>query len=732
MIRFVAVILLAVLPLAAVAQPVRVSTGEHDGFTRLVLDYGTPVDWQVGRTLDGYELRLANARPSYDLTEVYDPIGRRRLASVWVDPDGGALRIGIGCACHAQPFEFRPGIVVIDLKDGPPPSGSTFEVALNGEAMPGLSPRPPRRPRARPARFEGPPPATQIPARYDWTALVLDPGSAPSAAPVLPAADPALQPLREVLLQQLSRGVAQGVVEMARPTSPGPAEPGQTAPEAGGLQVRLDQQPGLRFGASDGLPKGLTAQGSNCVADDLLDLGSWGDDRSVAEQMAKAAAGLIGEFDTPDPVAEQRAVRFLLFLGFGAEARQVLTQMSGGQTDAPVLTSLAHLLDGTADPTPAFGGMAACGTAAALWAVLGDPSLERGSAFDRAAVLRSFSALPTHLRRWLGLRLTDRLLALGDPGAAQTVRDAILRAPGEAGPAVAVMEARLDLAAGDPAAAEARLEPLIADPGPATADALVAQVDTHLARRAALDPGVITALEGLLHERADSTDAARFTLALTRARALSGDFEGAFADLERTPEAAQDIWALLAETGPDSSLLSHAIRPEGMTPTVSMPVATALARRLSDLGFAEQAQGWLRQVPSAEATLSARIALQTGDARTALRLVAGSADPALVSLRQEALRQLQAEAELAESLAVAGEEKARWQAIGRARDWSQLAASGPALWKTLAAAAVGTEALDPGTGPLARGQILIDSSARTRAAVAGLLAEVPKPIPLDP
>jgi len=119
MIRVLCLAWLALLlPLAALAQPVRVTSGEHDGFTRLVLDYGSPQDWQVGRTLDGYALRLTGPTPTYDLTGVYDLIGRGRLAAVWVDPATQALRIGIGCACHAQPFEFRPGIVVIDLKDG--------------------------------------------------------------------------------------------------------------------------------------------------------------------------------------------------------------------------------------------------------------------------------------------------------------------------------------------------------------------------------------------------------------------------------------------------------------------------------------------------------------------------------------------------------------------------------------------------------------------------------------
>ena len=55
--------------------------------------------------------------------------------------------------------EIHPGIVVIDLQDGPPPKGSSFELALEDRASP-VSPA--ARPRARPT----PDPSTSV--AYDW------------------------------------------------------------------------------------------------------------------------------------------------------------------------------------------------------------------------------------------------------------------------------------------------------------------------------------------------------------------------------------------------------------------------------------------------------------------------------------------------------------------------------------------------------------------------------------
>ena len=37
------------------AAPVLVKTGEHEGFTRLVMEFPAPVDWQMGRSADGAE-----------------------------------------------------------------------------------------------------------------------------------------------------------------------------------------------------------------------------------------------------------------------------------------------------------------------------------------------------------------------------------------------------------------------------------------------------------------------------------------------------------------------------------------------------------------------------------------------------------------------------------------------------------------------------------------------------
>ncbi len=88
--RPLAIALALVLALSSqAAGGVTVMSGEHGCFTRIALDFGHPVDWQVGRTADGYALRVPGEKPEYDLSGVYKLIGRNRIASLWVDPVGG-------------------------------------------------------------------------------------------------------------------------------------------------------------------------------------------------------------------------------------------------------------------------------------------------------------------------------------------------------------------------------------------------------------------------------------------------------------------------------------------------------------------------------------------------------------------------------------------------------------------------------------------------------------------
>ncbi len=725
----------------AVAQAVRVTSGEHDGFTRLVFDYGQPVDWQLGRSPDGYELSLPKQSPQYDLTNAFALIGKSRLAAIWVAPETGELHIGLACACHAMPFEFRPGIIVVDLKDGPPPAGSSFELALDGSAADPLSPPS----RLRPKRRPGSQTATEPPSSsgaYDWTAdaySALRTSAPPTAAtpesapPAILPPDPGLQPLRDTLVHQMARGAAQGVVEMAGADTQQTDLPKTRYPSA---QIRIGEAPTSVNKADRSVQGDLGATGATCVSAAQLDISAWGDESlPMIDQLAASRLGLSGEFDKPDPEAVARAVRFQLFLGFGAEARQTLTAFDLPQSDAAIWRALSYLIDDGRDPETTFKGQAACAGPSALWALLGDTDLAKGDPVDKGSVRLAFAALPLHLRRLIGPGLAERLLALGDEDSARAVRDSIIRAPGEPGSAITLMEAEIDLHGGNAPASEHKADEVISDPGQNHPEALVALTEARIAQKLPVEATVALSLQALVSEHAGTSLEPRLQDALILAQAASGDFLSAFDGLNRHPNRAEDVWALLASLGTDQVFLTHAVLdPDQTAPTVQDETKISIARRLTGLGLAGSAQQWLVGVDSIDPMLLAETALVARDGHAVLIALGDTQGEVADGFRLRAYELLGQDQLAAEILSKGGDVLAASAAQARAGDWQALTKTNDSAWKALASQLSDTPKPAEGDGEqaqglLAQGHSLAQAGSDTRDAVHALLATLPAPAP---
>lgn len=723
------------LALPASAQVARVTSGEHDGFTRVVVHLQRPADWSLLRNAQGYSFGSPGAE-RFDLTEVFRPIGRNRLSAIWADPDSGDLQLRIACACHAVPFEYGPGVIVIDLRDGPPPEGSYFELSVDGTPLPPLAASDPPRPRQRPAT----PAADRQPAfpggqaGYDWKTIARHASPPQPAMPDLPAGalpDPALSPWRDSLLRALAGAAGDGLIDLGLPHPP--ATP---VADTGGAQVRIGGSPSLLAAPGEAA---LAANGRMCPAPERLALQDWITEAPVAAQFGPATAGLIGEFDEPDPASVVRAVRFLLAAGFGAEAEAMLAAFPLDHADEPLWRSLARITDDLPDAAPAFEGFSACDGPAALWSLMSDPPPAPGTALAADAVSGAFSALPADLRRQLGPRLVMRLTALSETSAAETVRAAMRRAGGSDDPAAMVMEAGLALAAGDPAMAETLAKAVIARAGPQTPAALATLVEARVVAGLPVDPGQITAIEALLRETGTGPDHAPLTRALSLAHAGAGDFDGAFAAAADSPEVTPMIWAALADFGSDDSLMQQAL-PRGPSPAARSR-AGVIAARLIDLGLGDAAGPWLAAMTQPDPILAAKAAMARWDARAALRAIAGQTGDEAEALRARALAMMGDNAAAGRTYAVLGDDTERQSALIRDRDWQAVAAEGEEPWRSAALASGNTGSVPDGTldagnappdpetapapadGPIARARTLVGDSRSARATVETLLAE---------
>ncbi len=711
------------------ALPVEVTSGEHDGFTRLVLNFGTPVVWSVGRTSDGYRFRPESIAAEYALEPVFNRIGKSRLAAISANRETSELDIGFACACHAIPFEFRPGIIVIDLRDGAPPKGSSFETPLPDISPPTDRAQPTSKSDSASQKVgDASAEATGGPeVSYNWIDRFSPStpnnrgGEKPSLAP-LPTSQPDLQPLRDQLLRQLSRGASQGVIDLALAKESGPIAPRAPLDAA---RVALGEMGGITTKTARAPQEALGQEGDVCIPSDRLAIANWAEPATAGEILSRDFTALVKEFDTPDPDLVEKAAQARIYLGFGQEARQVLRAFSSKSQDTPLLQSLSYLVDLESDPDRLFAGQGRCTTAAALWASLSDPEITHLSQVDTKAVVLAFAALPSHLRRHLAPALIDKFIDLNDNVTATTLRNAALRAMGDDSADLSVAAAKIDLAKGDAHAAEAHLEGAESGATLASAKALMTRVDARIAQGIKVDPQTVSALAALQKEMADTEIGPDLEKTMIRAHAAAAEFEAAFAGLENMPSETAVVWQSLAKLADDTTFLTFATSQKPAEEAyLPMEISSAIAARFLGLGLPEPALQWASYAGISKGLLPAQIHLALRDGQSALAALDGEAGDLILPLRAQALSLLGRYESAAQTLA-AGPSDAQAKALLRAKDWAALSKSAGSEWATLASTLAGQEAPTtpmPDTfGPLARSTDVAAKSAATRAEIKELL-----------
>lgn len=672
-------ILLAFLvsSLPALAETARVSSGEHADFSRLVITLEAPSDWRFGRTPDGYALSFLRKGISFDTAAVFARIPKTRIGAVRQDPETSRLQVSAQCECHATAFEFRPGIIVVDVRNGPPEADSPFEKPA--------------------ADHEG----------GERSASGWQP------TPALPGEDR----LRDELLRELSIGAARGVVEMALMPGQGQAAPG---PQAFGMMIGAE----TGFAPRQGGGGASEASDPGCIGDAVLAIETWGGAGEPLSQLAEARQLLVGELDKPEAQEVILAAQMFIHLGFGAEAQQVIRTLAKEDPDRALLLALGGLVDGRGDPSGTFSGMEACDTSAALWAILGRNQLRPSERIASASALRAFAVLPVHLRQHLSIPLAQRFLEQGDAEAARRVKNTLIWSVDSTDPAVQFVQAALsdtDKAAAfaEIAAADRAHEP----------DALIALVEARFEERAAIEPELVTEIAAVRHSlRADAARSIAMARTLALAQALAGDFDAAFKGSEANPQTLPDIWAVLAERGPDTALLAHGVLgPAVQRPDVTEDIGVQLADRLASLGLAEEASRWLSHVlpgdqPEKALRLKlAELALENNDLPGAIRSLTGLAGPDVSALRAKVAMAAGRYAEAATLFASLDQPKEELHPLRLARQWQSVSEKDEGIWQSAA------QLLRPESGEaasplsLAASRDILAESEAARATMAQLL-----------
>ena len=737
------ILLLICLAGSVSAQVVTVRSGEHGDFTRIVLTLPAAGDWRIGRTETGYEVELPTANPRYNLSDVYRLITKDRLRDIAADPASGRLRLDIGCACHVIPFEFGPRNLVIDIRPGPPPEASSFEVPLSGgAAMAGLTgigigaeaglpevTRPaPVLPDRKPAYSWIDNRVAVRPIREPVLPFPKEPAPPGTEAPDSVAdvlsqeldAEVDLAGFRELLIDQIGVGATQGVVDLQLPAKPTAREGALETPEQ--ARVALSRLPGLSVDAGN-RTDGLQTDGQTCPDEDRLAMKDWSATDDAASEISAAKGKLLAEFDLPQAEQITAATRVHLFFGFGAEARNLLFALSKNDPPDPFLVAMSYLVDEDRSLANPFANMQSCDSNAALWALLAAPDTEPLDGLNGAAVARGAMELPNHVRSVLAPRVVTRLQALNDPTNAEVVQNALARAVSKDDPTLRLLDAEIALSENRPAEAELHLNSL--DEGEATLAGLFARVEARFQQQIPVEQADILALEAFAFEQGSGAKKEDFQIALTRAYALSGAFEKAFGMAGASPQLDLDVWRILANSGADSDILTYAI---GLTAPAHdlLPgnLRSTLAERLLKIGLPNAAERFLND--ETDTQLQAEVSLANGDGRKALRVLAsaeGEAEPTLTAKAYEGLGQYETAADL---LRAAGQEDEAARVERRQRKWPEPSGNEADPWAKLAAFAK-DQAEDPPLPPLRAAQDDLDRSVATRAGIEALLQGVPPP-----
>lgn len=221
--------------------------------------------------------------------------------------------------------------------------------------------------------------------------------------------------------------------------------------------------------------------------------------------------------------------------------------------------------------------------------------------------------------------------------------------------------------------------------------------------------------------------------ALALSLAMAGDHAGAFAAAADAAGVLRDLWVRAATGSDDATFLRAAIGTAGSAgpgapPGTDVATVLAVAGRLVDLGFPEQALRWLgppRGTTEPEARrLAARASLAAGDAQGALEPIAGMGDAASESLRAEAYTRLGNNLGAAEAYGRASRSDAREIALRLAEAWADTDLAAPTLWSAAASIVVGgpgSAGVDSTAPALARMHTLAGSSEQAREAALALL-----------
>ncbi len=571
MIRALTLILLT-LGTSVSAQVLRVRSGEHDGYTRLVIQVPAGTDWLMTPNERGADLNIAIKGATFDTGTVFDRLTSKRLQSLTQASSGGALKMVFGCECVATAFLHQQTMVVVDISPGKFIPVAVPKIDVVTDLHPDIA--------------KQAPPPVHIPA----TALTL------------PLLQMSHQNFEDELISRILQSADREVIDL---TLAGIGR--RQSARFGPLRTSDAQAPNLRLSSVLDDARGLESLALpefdakfECITDAELEFDSWAGPEQFVVQVAQLRTGLFQEFDRLDQEKALNLAKLYTYYGFGAEALQVLDLLPGTTAEQQRISVMASTLDGlTASEPHSFEGQQSCESAAALWALLAEEKLAPEAQLN--IIEQAFNRLPEHLRRQLGSTLADLLATAGRLEAARRILRSVDRVMTAETADVTLTKATIADAEGNADTANAHLTEVIATPSASEEAplALARLIEKRWADRGSIPPKDLDLAASYAREFRNSELGPMMARTHVLALSMSQEFDGAMHHIQNAPDdkdwrrTRDQVLQLLAERADDITFLRYIIGLKEKTRiTLSVDTATSVARRLVNLGFSSAAREW--------------------------------------------------------------------------------------------------------------------------------------------
>lgn len=384
MLRFTIVVFLLISTYPLFSQPITARSGEHRGFSRIVVYLEPSQAWEGVRLGDELIITIPGNDEGFSTGSVFERIARDRISRI--ESSKSQLRIFLACDCSSEFYHRDDGLLVVDVIDKPEADAVNSAVNLAdleaGYSSDGIR----NGTRATP-----------------WFKL----DQRPYIIFDLPTSESGDRLVGEYLLHpsQEKESVSQGTDQLV-------------------FNV-LDRQARIYDAGRDGRIEVRSAGIESCGRNYDLAASNWVFGRDFSEDLRSVRGDLLGEFDRIDQGKLVKLVKLHLFHGLIDEALLISESLDLSGEENRFVSDVVRILVG--DSGALAGRILECGRESDFWKVLAANDLKSPDLAEQQSLLSILDSLPVGLQIVVAPKLLYLLSADGYRTSANAVVNQIER-----------------------------------------------------------------------------------------------------------------------------------------------------------------------------------------------------------------------------------------------------------------------------------------------------------------